>query len=451
MRAGPSTDTETAQVDAVQLGTGLRSYGRLLAHGPASRPFACAALARLTLAMIPLGILILVEQERHSYVIAGVVSGAYAIGAALGTPVWGRLMDRFGQVPVLLPTSLISAALLVTLALAAITAVPSSVLCALAIGVGLAYPAISPALRSSFRIVLPDPEARRVAFALDATSVELAFVCGPLLLSVLLLPGMSILPLLVTAGLLAAGGVGYCATGVARRATPDRQRQASGHDPALAGAGAKTGLASARVVAVLAVMLMVSIGFGQLDTSMAATADMALGGTNQVGILFTAIAGGSAIGGLAYGARSWRFGEGFAVPALLTFFGLFLAVLAWVLGSGGANLLVLLPVLFLTGLTIAPALIMQQSLLDRAAPAHRLNEAQALLSAANTTGAAIGTAVAGVVIDGAGLSWSFGGAALGVLLAAVIALVHAGRHERLAVPDPPGDRARRRGSRLAEQ
>jgi predicted MFS family arabinose efflux permease len=126
-------------------------------------------------------------------------------------------------------------------------------------------------------------------------------------------------------------------------------------------------------------------------------------------------------------------------------------VLAWVLGSGGANLLVLLPVLFLTGLTIAPALIMQQSLLDRAAPAHRLNEAQALLSAANTTGAAIGTAVAGVVIDGAGLSWSFGGAALGVLLAAVIALVHAGRHERLAVPDPPGDRARRRESRLAEQ
>jgi hypothetical protein len=69
--------------------TGGRAYGRLLRHGPASRPFLFAALARLTLAMIPLGILVLVEQGRHAYTIAGVVSGAYAIGAALGTPVLG--------------------------------------------------------------------------------------------------------------------------------------------------------------------------------------------------------------------------------------------------------------------------------------------------------------------------------------------------------------------------
>jgi MFS family permease len=430
MRARLDTTTEPAGAHGVQLGTGLRSYGRLLAHGPASRPFAFAALARLTLAMIPLGILILVEQERHSYVIAGVVSGAYAIGAAVGTPVWGRLMDRIGQVPVLLPTTLVSAALLVSLALAATTTASHYVLIALAVGVGLGYPAISPALRSSFRIVLPDPEARRVAFALDATSVELAFVCGPLLLSVMLLPEVSVLPLFVTAGLLAAGGVGYCATGVARRATPARQQQASGHDPAAIGAGAQTALVSTGVVAVLAVMLMVSIGFGQLDTSMAATADLALGGTTQVGILFAAIAGGSAIGGLAYGARSWPFEERRAVPVLLALFGGFLALLALLLNIGVVSLLVLLPVLFLTGLTIAPTLIMQQALLDGAAPAHRLNEAQALLSASNTSGAAIGTAIAGLVIDGAGLSWSFGGAALGVLLAAAIALVHARRQHR---------------------
>jgi hypothetical protein len=45
----------------------------LLRHSPASRPFGLAALARLTLAMIPLGILILVEQERQVCAIAGVV------------------------------------------------------------------------------------------------------------------------------------------------------------------------------------------------------------------------------------------------------------------------------------------------------------------------------------------------------------------------------------------
>jgi predicted MFS family arabinose efflux permease len=186
------------------------------------------------------------------------------------------------------------------------------------------------------------------------------------------------------------------------------------------------------VIAVLAVMMMLSIGFGQLDTSMAATADKALGGTTQVGILFAAIAGGSTIGGLTYGARSWPFVERHAVPVLLALFASFLGLLAWLLNSDDVSMLALLPVLFLTGLTIAPTLIMQQALLDRTAPAHRLNEAQALLSASNTTGAAIGTAIAGVVIDSAGLSWSFGGAALGVLLASVIAFAHGRQGQRVA-------------------
>ena len=416
--------TAGAEVTDVQLGTGVRAYGRFLRHGPASRPFAFAALARLTLAMVPLGILILVEQERQTYAIAGVVSGAYAIGAALGTPLWGRLMDRFGQVAVLLPTAVTSAALLVGLALATTSGAPDQALIAIAAGVGLSYPAISPALRSSFRIVLPDPQARRVAFALDATSVELAFVCGPLLLSALLLPRIPLLPLLVTAGLIAGGGLGYCATGVARRASAAVQRVAAGHDPRTTPVGPRTALASTGVVAVLAVMLMLSIGFGQLDTSMAATADLALGGTEQVGVLFAAIAGGSTVGGLAFGARSWPFDERRAVAVLLCLFGLFLALLAGLLSVGAVSLLILLPLLFLTGLTIAPTLIMQQGLLDHLAPAHRLNEAQAFLSASNTTGAAVGTAIAGIVIDIAGLSWSFLGAALGALLAAAVAVLN---------------------------
>ncbi|HEY5788745.1 MAG TPA: hypothetical protein VIT65_28645, partial [Microlunatus sp.] len=65
---------------------------------------------------------------------------------------------------------------------------------------------------------------------------------------------------------------------------------------------------------------------------------------------------------------------------------------------------------------------LQQALLDHLAPAHRLNEAQAFLSAATTTGAAAGTAIAGFVIDGWGLTASFGGAAAGAALAAAIAL-----------------------------
>ena len=53
----------------------------------------------------------------------------------------------------------------------------------------------------------------------------------------------------------------------------------------------------------------------------------------------------------------------------------------------------------------------------------RLNEAQAFLSAANTTGAALGTAVAGVVIDAGGPAWSYAGAGMGIAAAAAVALV----------------------------
>jgi MFS family permease len=433
--AGPSRADarDSLVVSKARLGSGVAAYGRLLRHGPAARPFVAAALARLTLAMIPLGILILVEQVRGAYAIAGVVSGAYAIGAAVGTPLWGRLMDRFGQVRVLLPTTVTSGTLLAALAIATTSGAPDPALVALAAGVGFSYPAVSPALRSSFRIALPDPADRRVAFALDATSVELAFVCGPLLLSVLLLPGVPLLPLLTTAGLLAAGGLAYCATGVARRATAAVQRAASGHDSDTQGAGPRTALAATGVAAVLAVMLLVSIGFGQLDTSLAATSDFALGGTEQVGILFAAIAGGSTVGGLLFGARSWAFDERRAVVVLLGLFALFLALVAGLLSAGTVSLPILLPVLFLTGLTIAPTLIMQQSLLDHLAPAHRLNEAQALLSASNTTGAAVGTSIAGIMIDTAGLSWSFAGAALGVGVAAVVAVLSQSRWRHVSV------------------
>lgn len=379
----------------------MRAYFRLLRYGPVARPFVFAAVARLTLAMIPLGILILVEHERQAYAIAGLVSGAYAVGCAVGTPAWGRLMDRFGQVTVLLPTTLASATLLVALTMATTAGAADYVLVTIATAVGLTYPAISPGLRSGFRVMLPDPAARRVAFALDATSVELAFVIGPLLLSLLLLPGDPRVPLLVTATLLAVGGVAYCATGLARRAgamaVRARQDQSATGSP-----GPKTALAVAGVPALLVVMLLLSIGFGQLDTSMTATADLALGGTEKVGILFAAIAGGSTIGGLAFGAKHRPVDKRRAVPVLLCAFAVLLGTLALLMSFGLVRLPILLPLLFLTGLTIAPTLIMQQTLLDRISPAARLNEAQALLSASNTTGAAIGTAIAGVVIDFAG-------------------------------------------------
>ncbi len=415
---------------SAELGTGLNAYLRLLRHGPARNPFLAAFVARLPLSMAPLGMLLLVESERGTYSLAGFVTGAYAIGSAVGTPLWGRLMDRFGQVRVLVPTALISSSLVVALALVTAGTAPPVVLVVLATLGGFAYPPMSPALRSSWRVIFPDRDSRRVAFALDGTSVELLFVGGPLLLSLLLAVSPPVVPLLATAAFMASGSLAYCFTSAARRSRPSTAPPTALDDDGLPVPNHRSALAAAGVVALLLVMLAMSIGFGQLDTSLAATASLVLGSTERVGLLFLAIAGGSAVGGLVFGMRSWPFDERRAVPVLLALFAVMLALMAVLMGLPKVPLWLVFPVLVVTGATVAPTLIMQQSLLDHLAPEHRLNEAQAFLSAANTTGAAAGTALAGVLIDFQGLGVSFGGAAAGAGLAAVIAVASQARWRR---------------------
>ncbi len=411
---------------SADLGTGLKAYLRLLRYRPAAAPFLAATVARLPISMAPLGILLLVQSERDAYSLAGIVTGAFAIGSAIGTPLWGRAMDAFGQVRVLLPTALVSTSFLITLALATIGGLPIPALILFSLGAGLSFPPITPAMRAAWRTVFPDPRSRRVAFALDATSIELIFVGGPLLLSALLAFTMPVVPLLVTAACMAIGGVAYCRTGAAQRSRPATPQP--GDLPAEGEAGPelrrhRSALTVPGVAAVLVVMLTLSVGFGQLDTSMAGVAGELLGGTERVGLLFAAIAGGSAVGGLAFGSRTWSFDERRGVAVCLGSFAVFLVAISALIALAGAPLGALLPLLFCTGLTIAPMLIMQQALLDHLTPAYRLNEAQSLLSAFNMVGAAAGTALAGIMIDFQGVAMSFACASIAAGIAAVIAVV----------------------------
>ncbi|HEY2176207.1 MAG TPA: MFS transporter [Mycobacteriales bacterium] len=400
---------------------GVTSYLRILRHGPAARPFAAAVIARLPISMAPLGTLLLVQHVRGSYGVAGLVTGAFALGTAAGTPIWGRLMDRFGQPKVVIPTSLASAGFLVALAISAALGGADGLLIALAAATGITFPAIGPAMRAAWRVALKDEGLRRAGYALDAVAVESIFIGGPLLLSLLLAVTPPVVPLLVTAGLLAGGGVAYSLTAAARTWRPAPHQPPTDGRPV--GRFTASAVAAAGIPAVLGVTAMMSVGFGHLDTSIAATAREVLGDQARLGLLFAAIAGGSATGGLWYGAHRWAPGhEHRRLPISLGLFTLGLVPLSILLGAGDPHLWILLPLLFLAGLSIAPSLIMLQNLIDALAPTHRVNEAQAWLSAASTTGAATGTAIAGIVIDAAGVPWGFAGAAAAVAVTCLIAL-----------------------------
>lgn len=424
---------------------GVAVYGTVLRRPGTGLTFAASVLARLPIAMAPLGMVLLVERTSGSYATAGAVTAAFAVGTAAGAPVWGRAMDARAQARVLAPAVTASAALLAVLALSAPRGAPAAVLAGTALAAGLTFPPFSAAMRASWRVLLADPGHRRAGYALDAAAVEALFVLGPLLLSGLLVALPTAGPLLVTAAVLLVGGLGYAATGSARQDPRDRSPGAAPAGAAgAAGAAGTAGtaevgappaaralLTSAPLLAVLASGLAMALAFGATDTSLAATARTVLGDDAALGLLFAAIAGGSTLGGLAYGALGGHRSGARLLPVLLGVFGAGLGGVALVLAAPGSPPTpVLLGVLFVVGLVIAPSLIIQQALVDGLSPAGRTTEAQAWLSTAVTTGGALGTAAGGAVIEAAGVAAAFGAAAAALGLAVVVALVSQGAWRR---------------------
>lgn len=393
----------------------MSRYLQILRRRAAFWPFAAAVVNRLPIAMGPLGIVLLVQSVRGSYSIAGVVTAAWALSASVATPLLGRAMDRLGQPLVIGTASVVSGSLVAVFAVAAVNGAPDAVLIALSAGAGLTFPPTSPAMRAAWRVVLDRDEERQAAYALDAVAIETIFVGGPLLLSLLLVVAPPVVPLLVTAAFLAGGGLAYAATPAARAVRPEPHHHGEGHRSA-------SPLRSRGVLAVLLVTVGLSVGFGLCDVSIAATAREVLESQAKVGLLFAAIAGGSATGGLWYGARAWRRPDRQRYPVTLAGFATGIAVTAALLYAlGTPPLVVLLPVMFVTGLFIAPGLIVAQNLVDHLAPRDRLSEAQAWLNTAFTSGGALGTAIAGVLVDAGGPARSFTGAAVAISCAALAA------------------------------
>jgi len=354
---------------------------------------------------------------RGSYSIAGLVTAVFALGASVAGPVWGGLLDRRGQPWVIGPVAAVSAVLLAALAVCTVRGAGDPVLIGLALAVGVTNPPISPAMRGAWRWALPAEDDRRAAYALDAVAVETIFVGGPLLLSVLLVLAPPVVPLLVTAALLLIGGVGYATSPAARGWRPEPHRHGPDH----------RGRSPLRVPAVAVTLLVstaIAIGFGLCDVSIAATAREVLGNQAQVGLLFMSIAGGSAAGGLWYGSRHWKGDERDRLAPALGGFGTGLLLVGTLVALGRTELYVLMPVLFGAGLCIAPSLIILAHLIDHHGPADRRAEGQAWLNASFTSGGALGTGLAGLLVDvgGPGRAFLGAGAAVAVALLATLAV-----------------------------
>ncbi len=386
---------------------------------PARSEFLIGAsfVARLADLTVALPVILLVAGRTGSYAWAGVATGALAVGAAIATPVLGRLADRKGHRRVLAVAALVSAMFLATLALAPAGLGPA-VLVVLAAGAGLASPPLEASVRSL--IATREPAHRRQRLLqIDATSEDLIFIAVPPVLvgiAAIFSPTASVLFCSVA---LAVGTMLMLASPAsAGRGTIERGGGSPLREPA--------------VVLLATFGLLVGVFFGATELALVARAGE-LGSAALAALLISAWAGGSFVGGVIAVVRPWRRPPRQRLLILASL----MALLALPLAPASVAVAPLAIALALQGLTVAPTIASGAELMADVAPERSRTEAFAWSTSAMTLGVAGGHVGAGIVVDTLGAPSAILAGALCLSLgamAAAVAVRAAGRARPVSEP-----------------
>jgi MFS family permease len=385
----------------------LRTYSELLRPPGARRLLIAALLGRIPVGIFSLAIVLVVRRQTGSFAQAGLATAAFAIGAGLVAPLQGRLVDRLGQPRVLLPSALLNALALGGLVVAANDGAPAWALAALAALGGAAVPPLSACMRSQWATLFAgDAGARESAYSLESILNEIVFIVGPALTTMLVALSSSTGALLTAIALSLVGTVAFATAGLARSwRGAIGPRTAAG---ALGAAGMRT--------LVLAIV-PTGIAFGALEVTMPAFAAAQGERPALAGLLLSAMALGSVLGGLWYGGRSWSRP---IVARFLTLEAIFTAGLLPLLLMPDSMLAMGL-LMGVAGLALAPSAAAGFLLIDHIAPPGTATEAYTWAVTANVSGSAIGAALAGVIVQHGDIRWALAlavaGPALGTLVA----------------------------------
>lgn len=370
--------------------------------------------------MTSLSLLLLLTETHNSYAVAGSVSAAYVLMAAIGGPLQARLVDTLGQRAVLLPLSIIN--LLAKLAMVATVvlgaALPIPQLCA-ALG-GATSPLVGSYVRARWSNLIKDKAKLRTAFALESALEEICAVAGPPLAAFL---AVQVSPVAGLAVAIAACFGGTALLSLQRRTEPPVR---SPSQTAKRDKFARTPL----------IMLCLAAGglgviFGSINVTVVAfTSEHDARGVS--GLLLAIMAGSSILASLAVGAFKGKMSNYRQLQAgtIVT-----VAAITPLLFVSDSRMLAV--VLCAVSFGMSPAIIATFSRVERIVPASRLSEGMAWVTSAMIGGSAAGNSISGIFIDLSGGEAGFLVSLIaGILSALLVQAMRLSARDKRGMSDP---------------
>ncbi|GAA1099621.1 MFS transporter [Nocardiopsis metallicus] len=410
----------------------LANYRRLFAVPHVLSLLTWSLAARFYTPGLMIAVTFLVQGWTGSYTLAGLVAGAFTLGMALVGPLRGRMADRGNSDRLVLVCGVVF-----TVGLTALALLPASlwwVSIPLALGTGLFGTPANQIVRALWPRLTTGSE-RQAIYAAEATTQELLFVFSPILTAGVVALAGPRWALLLLGALGLMGAVGFALSlrraGVTGPAAPDpgaapsRGATTSGEgDEGDEGSGhsgrpRRSLLFHPALCLVFAMCMMIVSGVVGMDLVIVAWANE-LNAPHYVMVLASVWALGSLVGGAVAGSL-----KGTPRVALRAFgAALGIAVLVPFLPpvSHLPTPLLITPLLFVSGLALAPTLAAVMGRLGDTAPAHRRAEAFGWMATAMSTGAAVAGPLTGALVDTNGIAGGALGAAGLVLMAAVLSL-----------------------------
>jgi MFS family permease len=342
----------------------------------------------------------------RGYGAAGTVGAMATIGIALGAPVMGRVIDRYGLRRMLVITSIGEATFWLV---AEFLPYPLLLGCAFVGGI-LVLPAMSIG-RQAIAALAPE-DLRRSAYSMDTVSTEVSYMLGPAAAVVVSTQFSTRTAMLAMAiGLVLVGILLYVVNPAVRSA----EEKAAAQVP-------RRSWLTPRMVSVLFVGAGAVFVLGGTEVAIVAHVQWS-GDLGWTGVVVAVWAAGSAVGGLVYGALRR------SIPqlVLMTCLGA-LTIPVGLAGDWWMLMLALIPAAALCAPTVAAT---AEDVARLAPPAVR-GVATGLQSSAFTLGQAAGAPAVGFVVDHASPPWGFAVAGVGGLLVAAVAGMLATHRKELA-------------------